>query len=199
MATPNYNIYKKGEVHYNFAKLIKAGMSLRDTTTLFRVAAVAAEKGMMSDKDRKDLEDIRQRMDALTNFRATKQEAQAQAILRFKPNMQLPHQNETIAEWIAGATGLAPYGDRWMQRYGALVARSKPYKRAKPKRGSFKEVAGKTRVINADKVAKELKELGDTIARFIIQHGKDKKAANKVSSMLGSALKSVTTKSSYDA
>ena len=76
--------------------------------------------------------------------------------------MQLPHQNETIAEWIAGATGLAPYGDRWMQRYGALVARSKPYKRAKPKGGSFKEVAGKTRVINADKVAKELKELVDT-------------------------------------
>ena len=54
-------------------------------------------------------------------------------------------------------------------------------------------------MINADKVKRELKELGDTIARFIIQHGKDKKAANKVSSILGSALKSVTTKSKYDA
>ena len=45
-------IYLKGEKHYNFIKLmLSRGASLADSKVVFRVAAVAAEKGMINEGD----------------------------------------------------------------------------------------------------------------------------------------------------
>ena len=188
-------VYLEGEKAFQFTKLLKSGASLADVMTLFRVASVASSRRLMSEKDAKKIEDVRQRLEKLNALTYSRQEAQAKELLRFKPEMSLKNREEHIAQWLANTTGYVPYG-KWEERYGVLVARAQPYKRQPPRKGTFKTVAGKTVVKGFDKVKKDLKELSDTIARMILRHGKDRKGFKEAKGIVGKATRSIE-KSGY--
>lgn len=184
-------IYLKGEKHYNFIKLmLSRGASLADAKVVFRVAAVAAEKGMINEGDAAQLEGIRQRLETLERLGRTRDQAKANALLNFKTNKNVPNREEHIGEWLAGLTGQVPYGN-WTERFGPLVARSNPYIREKPRKGTFRKKAGTTVVKGANQVLKDLKHLMDTIGRMIKRHGKGSAEAQR---FINQASKSVSTK-----
>ena len=172
---------------------MKSGMSLSDTKILFRVAAVAARTGVMNERDAKDIEDIRQRIDRMLSLTNTHGDAKAKALLRFKPKM-VPTREEEISQFLAQTTGNVPFGARWLIRPTRITAKTVPYKRAEPRPGSSASVIGRTKVTGARRVAKDLKALGDSIARLILNHSGDKKYAREAQSMLSKAAKSVETR-----
>ena len=184
-------IYLTGEKHYNFIKLLLSkGASLADAKVVFRVASVAAEKGMINEKDAVQLEGIRQRLELLERMGRTSDQAKAAALLKFKTAKNVPNREEHIGEWLAGLTGQVPYGS-WTKRFGPLVAHSKPYKREKPRKGTFRQKAGTTIVTGTAQVLKDLKHLMDTLGRMIERHGR---GGTREKELIRKASKSVTTK-----
>jgi hypothetical protein len=189
-------IYLQGEKHRQFIVLmLSSGASLTDAKTLFRIAAVGLERGMVNETDAKSLDEIRQRLDRLTNLGVSRSQAKANKLLRFKPKPNLSNRNEETAAWLADLTGVVPYG-AWKSRYGPLVAHSKPYKRAEPRPGTFKKRAPPpiAKIYGAQKVNKELKKLMDTIGMLIKNHSPDSKSRARGERMLASAGKSISTR-----
>ena len=188
-------IYLQGEKHRQFIVLmLSGGASLTDAKTLFRIAAVGLERGMVNEKDAQALDAIRQRLEMMGNLGATRAKAKAHKLLRFKPKPSL-NRNEETAAWLADLTGIVPYGNKWLSRYGPLVAHSKPYKRAEPKPGTFKDRAPPpiAKIMGAKKVDRDLKKLADSIARCILNHHGDKKSAKRATQMIRGATRSVGT------
>ena len=107
--------------------------------------------------------------------------------------MNIANRNEQIAQFVADVSDYVPYPD-WLTRYGALPSKD-PSIREQSSKGTFKTVAGQSKVIGPDKVQREFKMFTDAIANFIIDNNGNKKTvakANKLTSGLRDKIKFIT-------
>ena len=158
------------EQKYQMIKLIRSGRSLRESKSMAKAGAVALTSRYSRAKDRKDLESIEGTVDRLVRTRG---DAKRLAAVRFGPRRDYPQKrNEFIASWVTDTGAI-----NW-KRDGNLL-RKGPKNKSKP--GSSQGKIGKTRVIGAARVARDLKALLKGLRKLGLSGERAKAIAGSVS------------------
>lgn len=161
---------QRQEQKYQMLKLLHSGRSFREAKAMAKAGAVGLTGEYSKQKDRKDLQAIEGTLDRLVRTRG---DSKKLAMLRFGPRKQYPQKrNEFIASWLTD-TGTI----NW-KRDGNLVRKGPPNP-SKP--GSSVGKIGKSRVIGADRVARDMKALLIALQKIGLSKRRAKTIAGSVS------------------
>ena len=161
---------QRQEEKYQMLKLLHSGRSLREAKAMAKSVSVGLTGEYSKQKDRKDLQAIEGTLDRLVRTRG---DARKLAMLRFGPRKNYPQKrNEFIASWLTD-TGII----NW-KRDGNLIRKGPPNP-SKP--GSSEGKIGQTRVIGADRVARDIKALLKALRKIGLSESRAKAIAGSVS------------------
>ena len=161
---------QRQEEKYQMLKLLHSGRSFREVKAMAKSVSVGLTGEYSKQKDRKDLLAIEGTLDRLVRTRG---DAKKLAMLRFGPREKLPEKrNEFLASWLTD-TGTI----NW-KRDGNLIRRGPPNP-SKP--GSSEGKIGKTRVVGAGRVARDMKALMKALRKIGLSDRRAKAIAGSVS------------------
>jgi hypothetical protein len=146
------------EHKYQMIKLVLSGRTLRETKAMMKAVAVAATAEYMTERDKNNLLALE---GGINSIAMTRNQANQLAMIRFQPRRKLPvSRAEAVAQFVMGGTVGSKFD--WT-RDGNLIRRGKPNPSIK---GSSKGKIGKTRVIGADRVLKDFRNLIKALRRI---------------------------------
>ena len=188
------------EKKYQFIKLMNSGLNLHEVNILSRIVHVASMRGYMSEGDYKTLNEIIDKLDRFAGLLETREQKRKKVVKRYSRGSAKG--KDRIANLFAtGRFDSNTVNDPVDFRRFGILTRKVMKKRAPTRPGSSEGKIGKTRVIGAKKLNRDIdkvaKSLNDMIKAFEKIGDKKKGAKAKrdaINNFIGSIRTSVKIK-----